>query len=188
MQEFAHTFTPPLIGRFVAILVFLILAFAPSVFAQDDDDTDITQTAPPPLRKLTKNERTQLDAEIDVKRRTKLALELMSARLQRAESFAANSEFEALYAELGGFHGLMDDTLAFLEKSDKDKGKVLNNFKRLEIGLRGFTPRLEVIRRNLPLKYEYYVRVLLRYLREARTRAVEPLFDDNVVKPKKTET
>jgi hypothetical protein len=189
VQEFAHKFTLPPIGRIaVVILTFLILGFAPPAFAQDDDDTDITQTAPPPLRKLTKDERTRLDAEIDVKRRTKLALELMTARLQRAEGFAANSEFEPLYAELGGFHGLMDDTLAFLEKNDKDTGKVLNNFKRLEIGLRGFTPRLEVIRRNLPLKYEYYVRVLLKYLREARTRAVEPLFDDNVVKPKKTET
>jgi hypothetical protein len=189
VHVFAHKFTSPPIGRFaVVVLAFLILAFTPSAFGQDEDDTDITQTAPPPLRKLTKDERTQLDTEIDVKRRTKLALELMSARLQRAETFAGNSEFEALYAELGGFHGLMDDTLAFLEKSDKDKGKVLNNFKRLEIGLRGFAPRLEVIRRNLPLKYEYYIRVLLRYLREARTRSVEPLFDDNVVKqPKKTE-
>jgi hypothetical protein len=72
----------------------------------------------------------------------------------------------------------MEDTVAFLEKSDKNKGKVLNNFKRLELGLRGFAPRLEVIRRNLPLRYEYYVRVLLKYLREARTRSVEPLFDD----------
>jgi hypothetical protein len=111
----------------------------------------------------------------------------MSARLVQAEQFSGRAQYAELYAELGAFHGLMDDTLAFLEKSDNDKDKVLNNFKRLEIGLRSFSPRLEVIRRDLPLRYEYYVRVLLKYLREARTRAVEPLFDDAVVKPKKGE-
>lgn len=175
-------------GRFTAIafaIASVILFGALSAVAQDD--TDITETAPPPLRKLSEQERKSLDAAPEVKNRTKLALELMSARITRAESFSANGQYAELYAELGGFHGLMDDTLAFLEKSDKDSGKVLNNFKRLEIGLRRFTPRLEVIRRDLPLRYEYYVRVLLRYLREARTRAVEPLFDDTVVAPKKTE-
>jgi hypothetical protein len=168
----------------IAIISVGLLVFASLTFAQEPD---ITDTAPPPLRRISDQERKALDAELDVKRRTKLALMLMSARLSRAEEFSSKAQYAELYSELGAFHGLMDDTLAFLEKSDKDEDKVLSNFKRLEIGLRGFGPRLEVLRRDLPLRYEYYVRVLLRYLREARTRAVEPLFDDSVVKPKKTE-
>ena len=169
----------------LAALAAGFLLFAGGISAQDTPD--ITETAPPPLRKLSEQERKSLSAEVDVKKRTKLALALMSARLAQAEQFSGRTQYAELYAELGAFHGLMDDTLRFLEKSDTDDDKILNNFKRLEIGLRSFSPRLEVIRRDLPLRYEYYVRVLLQYLREARTRAVEPLFDDAVVKPKKTE-
>ena len=50
-----------------------------------------------------------------------------------------------------------------------------------EIGLREFPPRLEAIRRDLPLEYEDYVRRLIRYLRQARTIATEPLFGDTVL-------
>lgn len=172
--------------RFTAALIFAAawIVFAPELRAQD---TDITETAPPPLRKISEQERKSLDAVPDVKKRTKLALELMSARITRAEEFSGKAQYAEFFAELGAFHGLMDDTLHFLERSDRDEDKILNNFKRLEIGLRGFGPRLEVMRRDLPFRYEYYVRVLLRYLREARTRAVEPLFDDAIVKPNKTD-
>jgi hypothetical protein len=48
--------------------------------------------------------------------------------------------------------------------------------------LRSYTPRLELIRRDLPIKYEYYVRVLIKVLREARARAIDPLFDDTVLR------
>jgi hypothetical protein len=77
----------------------------------------------------------------------------------------------------------MDNTLDFLNKSDKDSGRVLDNFKRFEIGLRGFTPRLELIRRDLPIRYEFYVRNLIKNLRAARARAIEPLFDTDAVLP-----
>ena len=168
----------------VMAATMVLFAFALTVFAQEQD---ITEIAPPPLRKISDLERKTLDAEPDVKKRTKLALDLMSARLTRAEEFSSKDQYAELYFELGAFHGLMDDILRFLERSGPHQDKVLNNFKRLELGLRAFGPRLEIIRRDLPLRYEYYVRVLLRYLREARTRSVEPLFDDAVVKPRKTE-
>ncbi len=78
-------------------------------------------------------------------------------------------------------HGLLDNTLDFLGKQDSNKGKVLDNYKRLEIGLRGFAPRLETIRRDLPLRYEDYVHKLLKYVRDSRSRAVEPMFGSSVV-------
>ena len=145
-----------------------------------DDDL-----APPPLKILSQNEKTRLAAETEVKRRTRLALELMDARMKQAEMFDAAENFDGMFIELGGFHALMDNMLEFLNKSDKDSGRVLNNFKRFEIGLRGFTPRLELIRHELPIRYERYVRNLIRNLRAARARAIEPLFDDTVVPEKK---
>jgi hypothetical protein len=170
-------------GEWSTLLVLLVLcAFTATAAAQNVVDDEI---APPPLRLITQNEKNKLDAEKDVKRRTKLGLELMDARIKQAETFDAADDYDRMFVELGGFHGLMDNMLEFLNKSDKDSGKVLNNFKRFEIGLRGFTPRLELIRRDLPIKYEQYVRILIRNLRAARTKAIEPLFDDSVVPAKK---
>jgi len=144
-------------------------------FAQDDFE------APPPLKILTKNEKSRLEVENRVKQRTQLALELMEARLLKAESLSLKEEYPAMFDELGGFHALMDNTLDYLHNSDTDSGKVLNNFKRVEMTLRKYLFRLELIRRELPMKYESYVRKLTLYVRDARARAVEPLFADTVV-------
>lgn len=169
-------------GWSIVLLLLVVCAFAVTSSGQNVVDDEI---APPPLRLITQDEKNKLDAEKDVKRRTKLGLELMEARIKQAETFDAADDYDRMFVELGGFHGLMDNMLEFLYKSDKDSGKVLNNFKRFEIGLRGFTPRLEMIRRDLPIKYEQYVRILIRNLRAARTKAIEPLFDDSVLPAKK---
>jgi len=138
-------------------------------------------SAPPPLKILYKEEKIQLDAENDVKKRTKLALLFMEARLKRAEEFNAQDNFNGMFTELGGFHAIVDNTLDFLKRNDNGGGKVLNNFKRIELNLRTFLARLEVIRRELPIKYEFYVRGLIKLVRDARTKAVEPMFDDSVI-------
>ncbi len=142
-------------------------------------------TAPPPLKILSKDEKSQLELLTDIKQRTKTALELMEMRLIKAEALGVKEEYQAMFTELGSFHALVDNTLDFLSKNNNDSGKVLNSFKRLELSLRKYITRLELIRRDLPIKYELYVRQLVRYIRDARTRAVEPLFDDTVVPEKK---
>lgn len=138
-------------------------------------------SAPPPLRLVSKDELTKLDSAKDVKKRTQYALELMDARLTKAEELMAADQLDEMYGELGRFHGLMDNTLDFLNASDRDSRKVLNNYKRFEIGLRKFRPRLELIRREIPMRYEPYVGNLIGYVREARAKAVEPLFGDTVL-------
>ncbi len=156
-----------------ALFVFAGIATGQDVVADD--------IAPPPLKVLSQDEKTRLGAETEVKRRTRLALELMEHRLKQAETQDGAENFDQMYVELGGFHALMENMLHFLNSSDKDSGRVLNNFKRFEIGLRGFTSRLELIRRELPIRYEPYVRSLIKQLRAARAKAIEPLFDDTVV-------
>ncbi|HEX6125203.1 MAG TPA: hypothetical protein VFZ23_07495 [Pyrinomonadaceae bacterium] len=171
------------VGRLHVLLAAVIcLGIASAVSAQNVIDDNI---APPPLRLMSQAEKDKLGSEIDVKRRTKLALELMDARLKQAEALNTAGNYDQMFLEFGAFHGLMDNMLEFLNSSDKDSGKVLNNFKRFEIGLRLFTPRLEVVRRNLPIRYEHYVRILIKNLRAARSKAIEPLFDDSVVPTKK---
>ena len=162
------------------LLCLFTFSFCLSISAQDDD------FAPPPLRTVTKDERVKLSATSDVKNRTKLSLEMMAAHLTAAEQFNTNTDFDGVFRELGGFQGLLDNALEFLSHQNSESGKVLDNYKRLEIGLRTFTPRIETIRRDLPLRYEDYVHKLLFYVRDARSRAVDPLFSDKVVQIKNT--
>ena len=167
-------------------IALMLLLVAPAVaFGQGVIEDNL---APPPLKLLSPEEKSKLGAEGEVKRRTKLALELMDARLKKAEAFHGSESYDEMFTELGGFHGIMDTMLEFLNKSNQDDSKVLYNFKRLEIGLRGFTPRLEMIHHDVPIRYEQYVRSLIKNVRAARARAIEPLFDDTVLPDKKPGT
>ena len=164
----------------VSIFTFAFLLFTfvslncPSVFGQ-------IELAAPPIKALIKDEKEKLEAEKDIKKRLTLALQLMEIRLKNGETLNAEENYVDMFTELGFFHALMDNTLNFLERNNVGSGKVLNYYKRFEISLRGFIARLEVIRRELPPRYEYYVKSLVKAVRDARSRAVEPLFDDAVV-------
>lgn len=174
-----------MLGALLSCFCFFVIFFAlPSVTSGQDDSPEV---APPPVKLLSKDERSRLDAKaLDLKARTKLALELMDARLDAAEKWADGRQFDTMFNELGGFHALMDDSIEFLNRRDSgSNGKILDNFKRLEIGLRAFSPRIEVIRRELPIRYDDYVRRLMKFVRDARTRATEPLFSDTVVPNRK---
>lgn len=159
--------------RLAVFFSLLVFSFSLStVHAQPESSDD----APPPLKAISKDERTKLEAVTDIKEHTKLALDLMESRMKLAETALTGEDFDAVYHELGGFHYLMDNTLDFLNRRDNDSGTIRNNFKRYELALRAFAPRLELIRREVPTRYEPYIFKLLKYLREARTKAIEPLF------------
>jgi hypothetical protein len=163
---------------FAAFLFFCCAFAAQNASGQELQAGDI---APPPLKILPKEEKKQLDETPDLKKRTMLALALMEARLKRAESLDSQNQYEQMYQEFGAFHALIDYTLNFLYRSNDGRRANLNNFKRFEMGLRTFPARIEVIRRELPLKYESYLRSLLVIIRDTRSKAVEPFFSDSVV-------
>src|SRR5215213_2178033 len=165
---------------------FFILPFAASLLfcagVQAQEEENIPQNlAPPAVKIISKEEKSALAGVSDVKDRTKLALDLMEARLKKAEELNTQESFGALLTELGSFQALMDDALKFLNRNDDGRGKVMSTFKRFEMALRAFTPRLELIRRDLPENYEYHVRKLLRTVRDTRAKAVEPFFSSTVV-------
>ena len=168
-------------GPLLALCVLSVSVMAFGQGANSIPESEYSDAAPPPVRAMSKDERSRLNGESSVKDRTVLALELMDVRLTRAEEFNAKGDFTHMYNELGGFHALMDDTLEFLYGSSKSRDSVLNNFKRFEMGLRKFGPRIGVIRREIPIEYDPYLKSLVRYLRDARSKAVEPLFADTVV-------
>ncbi|MBV9242493.1 MAG: hypothetical protein JO314_10845, partial [Acidobacteria bacterium] len=99
-----------------------------------------------------------------------------------AEKLSTAQDPTGAFKQLGMFEGLMDESLTYLEKNDLTQNKTLDALRKLEIGLRAFMPRLESIRRILPLNCDDYVRKLMKNLRDARAKAVDPMFSDNVVK------
>jgi len=155
-----------------------------AVHAQDETPNAVIAPTeePPPLKIISKEEKKQLNEQTDVKKRTKLALVLMEERLKEAETLYSQEQYREMFDKLGNFQALVDNTLNFLNQNDNGRGKVLSNFKRFEMSLRAFLPRLELIRRELPTQFEPYVRNLAKYVREVRSKAVEPFFDKTIVK------
>lgn len=163
---------------FFALLICASTLLVVNVRGQDDPEDSL----PPAPKILSKEEKSRLSGDNEIKSRTRLALELMNARITSAEKGLSESDFEGMIRDLGAFEALLDDQLDFLIRVDNDSGRVLDNFKKFEIGLRTFVPRIETIRRELSPQYEPVVRKVGKYLRDARTRALEPLFSDTVVR------
>lgn len=162
---------------FIPVVAFIF--FASTASAQDDKYE--VDDSPPPLKLIAETTRKQLNAAKDVKERTKLALDLMQSRLTAATAKSEAADYAAMFTELGAFHAIMDDTLAYLDRYSENRGARLNNFKRLEIGLRRMNPQIDLLRRNAPPERERYLFYLSRNVRDARARAVEPQFSNTVI-------
>jgi len=162
-------------------LLSISLIFAATADAQittNVSQTDAFDTAPPPMKLLSKDEKTSLESESRPKERTSLTLSLMEARLKTAEKNCTGEDYKGMYDELGGFQALLDNNLDFLLRSSSASNKAIASLKKFEISLHGFAPRIEILRREAPSSHESYLRGLLKHLSDARERALEPLFGD----------
>lgn len=161
--------------RLLLFFLFPFVFFLSPAAAQPET----LDSVPPPARILPKESKDKLLAETDEKKRVEYALALMDGFLRASENGITNETWESAFRELGSFHFVMDNTLDFLLRRDTGNGKIRNAFKKYEIGLRAFAPRLELIRRDLPSRFEPYVFRLIKNVRETRTKAIEPLFGSN---------
>lgn len=169
---------------FILMVIYSIQLICSNVIiAQEEPPPDV---APPPLMFVSKDEKKQLDSENDIKKRVKVSFGLMDARLLKAEKLKTEENFRDSLNELAGFQAILDNTLTYLFKNDTGGDKIDKRFIDFEIYLRKQIPRLEIIRREMPVKYGYYVGKLMKVVREARAKAVEPLFSDSVVPKAKT--
>ncbi len=164
------------ISILAAVLLSLFLSI--NTFAQKEKLPK--GVVPPPLAVISKQEMKSLSAETRLKRRTLLAVTLMKARLDKAAEFTEDKEFQKSLNQLGSFYALMRNTLKFLDANEGQRGS-FKNFKRFEMSLRKFLPKLALLRRKTPSKYGYHIRRLMKNVRDARSRAIEPLFGDTVI-------
>lgn len=164
---------------FPAIFCF-ILSVPLTVLPQKKDEIP-KGVIPPPLGFISKSEKKELKAvESNQKKRTKLALSLMASRLEKSQKLAKGNQFEKSLSQLGGFKALLQDTLRFLKKRELKRG-YHKNIKNIEMTLRLFLPKLELIRRQMPFKYSYHVTQLMKTIRKVRDAAMETLFDDTII-------
>ena len=161
------------------ILLFVAL-FVPAANAQDPRPID--QTAPPPAKVITREERAQLNQAKDDKARIKLSIELAETHLANAESHTAQQQYEGAATEAGKYWALIEDALGFMKTVDRKGNKRRDLYKRLELSLRAHGPRWASMRRSTPAEYAVWIKEIEEFARNGRTEALNSFYDNTVIR------
>ena len=167
-----------------ALLLLPVLACVPAVYAQDSQPTPqpTPLTAPPPFKMIVKEERDQIEATDDAKKRLKLTIDFADGHLTRAEQHTAREDYEAASAEVGMYHALIESALQFLSTFKRDTNKTRDLYKRLELALRADGPRLTAMRRVTPLEFAVWIKKVEDFARDGRTEALNSFYGHTVVR------
>jgi hypothetical protein len=187
-MSYSRLFVPTHPAVSLCALIGLFFCFAPAAPGQDKSMQFMP--APPPLKSVSRDERSQLASTRDPKTRMRATLEMADARLARAEQLAGGEQYAAACDQLGSYQGLIEDFMLFLNGNEK-KNKLRDIYKRLEISLRSQGARIEAIRRVTPSEHAVNVKAILEYAYQARTVALNSFFGDALasdVAPAKEQT
>lgn len=138
--------------------------------------------APPPMKFISGEERTQLTRETDTKKRIRTAVELAEARLTRAEQLTAQNLSEAATDQLAAYQSIIENAFAFLSARGRVDNKARDLYKRLEMSMRIHGVRIETMRRQTPSEYSVYVKSVYDFTRNARTEALNSFYGDTVLR------
>lgn len=172
---YSRLFVPTHTAVSLCALMGLFFCFAPAAPGQDKGLQFLP--APPPLKSVSRDERSQLASTRDPKTRMRATLEMADARLARAEQLTGGEQYAAACEQLGSYQGLIEDFMLFLNGNEK-KNKLRDIYKRLEISLRAQGARIEAIRRITPSEHAVNVKAILEYASRARTIALNSFFGD----------
>jgi len=158
----------------------LICVLSLGAFAQQPRSPRLP--APPPMRFVAPDERSQLNSTKDPKSRIRATIDLAEGRLTRTEEFTSQAKFDQASEELGGYLGLIDNVLAFIGAMNHDKGSTRDLYRHLEISLRKHLPRLAVMRRTTPAEYSGNLKAAEEYVQDARDEALESFYGHSVLR------
>ncbi|SRR6266496_5660642 len=163
-------------------LVYAILICS-SPFASLEQQTRNPQLPAPPLMKfVSRDERSQLTATRDPKSRIKTTIELAEDHLASAERFTSQKKFDRASEELGSYLGLIDDAREFIASMNRDKNSTRDLYRHLDISLRAHMPRLAVMRRTTPAEYAVNIKAAEQHTRDTRTEALESFYGHTVLR------
>ena len=151
-----------------------------STFAQQPRSPQLP--APPPMRFVSAEERSQLTAARDSKARVRTTIDLAGVRLTHTDEFTSQKNFAQAAEELGGYLGLIDNVRTFIGAMNREKGSTRDLYRYLEIALRAHIPRLAVVRRSTPAEYAGNLKAAEEYVREVRSEALDSFYGHSVLR------
>lgn len=174
-----------------ASLLLVMLACVQAVYAQETQPAPQPQptplTAPPPFKMIVKEERAAIEQSNEPSKRLKLTIEYATAHLGVAEQHTTQGNFEAASTEVGMYHALIENALAFLSTFKRDSNKTRDLYKRLEMALRAQGPRLTAMRRITPLEFAVWIKQVEDFARDGRTEALNSFYGHTVVREQKSD-
>src|SRR6266571_6778044 len=138
--------------------------------------------APPPMKFVSRDERSQLTAAREPKSRVKLSIELAEGHLASAEQLTQQKKFDSALEELGSYLGLVDDALEFIGGLNPDKNSTRDLYRHVETNLRRHLPRLAVMRRTTPAEYAANIKAAEEHARDARAEALDSFYGHTVLR------
>jgi hypothetical protein len=164
---------------FLLAQILVVCSIPASSFAQPRSPQ---MPAPPPMRFVSRDERSQLSAAKDLKSRLRTTIELAEAHLGRAEESTSQKKFDQASEELGRYLGLIDDMRHVLGSLDRERNATRDLYRRFDIALRAQVPRLAVMRRTTPAYYAINLKAAEEFARDTRTEALESFYGHSVLR------
>jgi hypothetical protein len=166
--------------RSAPVMLLFTVLFVPALSAQEVHPLD--QTAPPPAKVISRDERSQLSQAKDDKARVKLTIELADKHLTNVEDHTSQQQFEGAAAEAGMYWALIEDVLDFLKTIEHDNNHRRDLYKRLELSLRANGPRWSTVRRSTPAEYAVWIKEIEEFARNSRTAALNSFYGQTVIR------
>ena len=164
------------------LLLLLASLYAPVLGTQESRVQD--PTAPPPLKTISRLERSQINEADDAKARVRLTLELAQVHLATAETQTSQRDYPGAAAGAGRYWALIEDLLVFLKTMKADSNKTRDLYKRVELALRAHGPRINAIRRGTPSEYSVWIKEIEDFARNGRTEALNSFYGTTVLHDK----
>ena len=168
------------------ILPFIIAALSICLLSSSgisQQPPTVQLPAPPPMRFVTRGDRSQLDSAKESKARVRLTMELAAAQLSRMEQLTNEKEFDHASEVLGNYLGLIEDVKTFLGGLAPDKNATRDLYRHLDITLRAQIPRLTVMRRETPSEYAVHIKSAEEFIRDTRSSALDGFYGHTVLRP-----
>ena len=164
----------------VQAIILLAALYAPAVHGQGRPVQE--SAAPPPLKIISRPERSQLNDSKDPKARVRTTFELAETHLAKAETQTSQHDYDGAAAEAGKYWALVEDVFSFLKTINRDNNKTRDLYKRIELTLRAQGPRLSAMRRSTPLEYAVWIKQIEDFARSGRTEALNSFYGHTVLR------
>lgn len=138
--------------------------------------------APPPLRLVSRSERSQLDEARDAKARLRATITLAEDHLTHAETLTEQKKFDEASAEVGSYLGLIGDLRDYVSKLNHDKTSTRDICRHFEWDVRLHIPRLAVMRRDTPAAYSLYIKDAEDFIKDTRAEALDSFYGHSVLR------